>query len=49
MIIKAGFQNARGMAFVFGDLDGVGGIDVSHGYIAEVIGEGDPTARADAQ
>ena len=47
MIIKSGFQNARGMAFVIGDFDADGVHDVAHGYVAEVIGEGDPTARAD--
>ena len=36
-IIRAGFQHARGMAFVFGDFGGGAGVDVSHGYMAEVI------------
>jgi hypothetical protein len=49
MIIKAGFQQARGMAFVTGNFPDGAGLDVAHGYVAEVIGEGDPTARADAQ
>ena len=49
MIIKSGFQNARGMAFVIGDFDADGIHDVAHGYVAEVIGEGDPTDRADNQ
>ena len=36
-IIRAGFQHARGMAFVMGSFDDVAGLDVTHGYMAEVI------------
>ena len=42
-IIKASFQHAEGMAFVMGNFDGVGGIDVTHGYVAKVIT--DPVAQ----
>ena len=44
-IIKAGFQHARGMAFVLGNFADGAGVDVSHGYMAEVID--DPTERTD--
>ena len=44
--IRAGFQHARGMAFVLGDFKDGAGVDVSHGYMAEVIR--DPGARSDA-
>ena len=36
-IIKANFQHARGMGFVVANTDAVGGLDVAHGYMAEVI------------
>lgn len=36
-IIRAGFQHARGMAFVLGNFADGAGVDVSHGYMAEVI------------
>ena len=36
-IIKAGFQHARGMGFVFGNFSDGASVDVSHGYMAEVI------------
>ena len=49
MIIKAGFQQAAAWPFVTGNFPDGAGLDVAHGYVAEVIGEGDPTARADAQ
>ena len=42
-IIRAGFQHARGMAFVLGNFADGAGVDVSHGYMAEVID--DPLAR----
>ena len=44
-IIRAGFQHARGMAFVVGDFADGASADVAHGYIAEVIT--DPTKRSD--
>ena len=47
LIIKAGFQNARGMGFVLGNFSDGAAYDVSHGYVAEVIGDGDPRTRAD--
>ena len=43
-IIKAGFQHARGMAFVLGNFADGAGVDVSHGYMAEVIT--DPADRS---
>ena len=49
VIIKAGFQQARGTAFLLGMYKDGASIDVSQGYVAEVIGDGDPTARADSQ
>ena len=45
-IIRAGFQHARGMAFVLGNFADGAGVDVSHGYMAEVIN--DPGTRSDA-
>lgn len=45
-IIRAGFQHARGMAFVMGNFADGAGIDVTHGYMAEVID--DPQTRSDA-
>ena len=45
-IIKANFQHARGMGFVMGNFDGGSRIDVTHGYMAEVIDN--PTDRNDA-
>ena len=45
-IIRAGFQHARGMAFVLGNFPDGAGVDVSHGYMAEVIN--DPGTRSDA-
>lgn len=45
-IIKANFQHARGMAFVLGNFADGAGVDVSHGYMAEVITN--PTKRTDA-
>lgn len=36
-IIRAGFQHARGMAFVLGNFKDGAGVDVSHGYMAEII------------
>ena len=44
-IIKANFQHARGMAFVLGNFADGAGVDVSHGYMAEVITN--PTTRTD--
>jgi len=44
-IIKANFQHARGMAFVLGDFADGAGVDVSHGYMAEVID--DPADRSE--
>ena len=44
-IIRAGFQHARGMAFVVGDFADGASADVAHGYAAEVIT--DPTKRSD--
>ena len=44
-IIRAGFQHARGMAFVLGNFPDGAGVDVSHGYMAEVIN--DPGTRSD--
>ena len=44
-IIRAGFQHARGMAFVFGNFVDGAAVDVSHGYKAEVID--DPRTRSD--
>ena len=44
-IIRAGFQHARGMAFVVGDFPDGAGADVAHGYVAEVIT--DPSTRSD--
>ena len=44
-IIRAGFQHARGMAFVIGDFADGASADVAHGYMAEVIT--DPTKRSD--
>ena len=45
-IVRAGFQHARGMAFVLGNFSDGAAVDVSHGYMAEVID--DPTKRTDA-
>ena len=45
-IIRAGFQHARGMGFVMGLFEGGSVIDVTHGYMAEVIH--DPSTRSDA-
>ena len=45
-IVRAGFQHARGMAFVLGNFSDGAAVDVSHGYMAEVID--DPNARNDA-
>ena len=42
-IVKAAFQHARGMAFVLGNFSDGAAVDVSHGYMAEVID--DPLAR----
>ena len=36
-IIKANFQHARGMAFIMGNFADGAGVDVTHGYMAEVI------------
>ena len=36
-IIRAGFQQARGMGFVMGMFEGGSRVDVTHGYTAEVI------------
>ena len=44
-IVRASFQHARGMAFVLGNFADGAGVDVSHGYMAEVID--DPTERTD--
>ena len=44
-IIKANFQHARGMAFVFANYSGGASVDVSHGYMAEVIS--DPATRTE--
>ena len=44
-IIKANFQHARGMAFVLGNFADGAGVDVSHGYMAEVITN--PAKRTD--
>lgn len=44
-IIRAGFQHARGMAFVLGNFSEGAAVDVSHGYMAEVID--DPNERTD--
>ena len=44
-IIKANFQHARGMAFVFGNFMDGAGVDVSHGYMAEMIS--DPATRSE--
>ena len=44
-IIKANFQHARGMAFVLGNFADGAGVDVSHGYMAEVII--DPATRSE--
>ena len=45
-IIRAGFQHARGMAFVMGNFADGAAVDVSHGYMAEVID--DPKDRSQA-
>ena len=45
-IIKANFQHARGMAFVFGNFRDGAGVDVSHGYMAEMIS--DPATRSES-
>ncbi len=45
-IIKANFQHARGMGFVVADTDAAGGLDVAHGYMAEVIDN--PADRTDS-
>jgi len=44
-IVRANFQHARGMAFVLGNFRDGAGVDVSHGYMAEVIR--DPGTRSD--
>ena len=44
-IIRANFQHARGMAFVLGNFPDGAGVDVSHGYMAEVII--DPATRSE--
>ena len=44
-IIRANFQHARGMAFVLGNFQDGAAVDVSHGYVAEVIR--DPGTRSD--
>ena len=44
-IIKANFQHARGMGFVLGNFPDGAGVDVSHGYMAEVID--DPADRSE--
>ena len=44
-IIRANFQHARGMAFVLGNFPDGAGVDVSHGYMAEVIT--DPAKRSE--
>ena len=44
-IIKAGFQHARGMGFVLGNFSDGASVDVSHGYMAEVIT--DPADRSE--
>ena len=42
-ILKASFQNARGMGFRSSVISlMVPAIDVAHGYMAEVVGNGDP-------
>ena len=45
LIIKANFQHARGAAFVMGNFSGGATIDVTHGYLAEVID--DPADRSE--
>ena len=45
LIIKANFQHARGAAFVMGNFDGGATVDVTHGYLAEVID--DPADRSE--
>ena len=44
-IIRASFQHARGMGFVFGNFADGASLDVAHGYMAEVIN--DPSTRSD--
>ena len=44
-IIRASFQHARGMGFVFGNFANGASLDVVHGYVAEVIN--DPSTRSD--
>ena len=44
-IIKANFQHARGMGFVMGNFADGAAVDVSHGYMAEVID--DPADRSE--
>ena len=46
LIIKANFQHARGTAFIMGDFSGGATVDVTHGYLAEVIAN--PADRSDA-
>lgn len=45
LIIKANFQHARGAAFVMGNFSGGAAVDVTHGYLAEVID--DPADRSE--
>ena len=45
LIIKANFQHARGAAFVMGHFSGGATVDVTHGYLAEVID--DPADRSE--
>ena len=45
LIIKANFQHARGAAFVMGNFSGGATVDVTHGYLAEVID--DPADRSE--
>ena len=46
-IIKANFQHARGMGFVVANTRRRRGLDVAHGYMAEVI-DNPPTATRTA-
>ena len=45
LIIKANFQHARGSAFLMGNFSGGAVVDVTHGYLAEVID--DPADRSE--
>ena len=44
-IIRAAFQHARGMAFVMGNFADGASVDVSHGYMAEVIDNPDDRSQ----